>query len=86
MLENYFANQSPENSIGRIKLAPGQRNGKKTLIMELVCESNFEDNSATNTGFISNWFDKAHSRLRAQFEAIATDQLRAIMGERKEIG
>lgn len=86
VLENHFANQSPENSIGRIKLTPGQRDGRKSLIMQLVCEANFDDKSATDIQFIHTWFDEAHSSLRKQFEAIATDELRAVMGDRKEIG
>lgn len=85
VLENIFANQSPENSTGRIKFSPGERDGRKSMIMELICESSFDDRSATSLDFISSWFDEAHHRLRAQFESIATDNLKAVMGERRAI-
>jgi uncharacterized protein (TIGR04255 family) len=85
ILENVFQNKTPVNSTGRMKLSPGQRDGKTAAIMELQCDSRYSDKSASNPTFISEWFAEAHKRLRKQFETIKTDELEAQMGKKKDI-
>lgn len=85
LLENRFLNATPEGSSGTLKLSPGQKNNKSALIMELVCESIFVDNSATDCSFLKKWFDEAHNQLRIQFDTLATQELKDLMGKQRKI-
>ena len=86
IVESRFQNKSPEGAAGNIKLSPGRINGQDAAVLELQCESRYPDKSATDIGFIKKWFNEAHQTLRSQFENIATDELKEIMGERVDIG
>lgn len=85
LIESYFSNLSPDGSYGKIKLTPGKMNNIDALIMELHCESGFPDHSAPESEFVKAWFDEAHHRLHQQFEGLATDALRTVMGCKKEV-
>lgn len=84
--DSQFINRLPEGSLGRIKVSPAKLNKRDAAILELHCESRFQDRTATSTEYIGKWFDDAHQTLRLQFESLATEELVAIMGKRIEIG
>jgi uncharacterized protein (TIGR04255 family) len=84
--ESRFENRSPEGSQANIKLSPGTVRGREAAILELRCESKYEDRRATDVNFMKTWFAEAHQTLHAQFEDLSTDDLKLVMGERTEIG
>lgn len=84
--DNQFVNSSPSGALGRIKVSPAKLNGRDAAILELHCDSRFEDKSATSREYIVDWFNKAHASLRQQFDRLATEELRTVMGKKVEIG
>lgn len=85
LLETRFQIETPRNSNGIIKIAPGKINDADSLILEMHCESAMNFQTKMDRANIKQWFSQAHRCLHDQFEAITTPQLKSLMGERKEI-
>lgn len=84
-LENRFSNKSPQGSQGRTKILPAKVGGVDAAVLELHCEQQFDDRSATDANRINEWFDASHQTLRAQFGLITTPELKKTFGNKKEI-
>ena len=85
LLEYRFLNTEPRNSIGLVRVAPGTVNGASALVMELHCESKFEQGKSTGVEQVKSWFEGAHDCISLNFDALATQDLKAKMGERREV-
>lgn len=85
LLENRFQNIVPDGSAGKVKLAPGQINNRSALIMELHCESQYNDDNTIQPQAVKDWFAEAHQCLHSQFETLTTPALKKLMGEKREI-
>ncbi len=84
ILETHFSNTTPDGSSGKMKITPGKKDNIDALIMELHCDSIFQNKSATNQDSIKNWFDQAHQGLREQFDALTTPDLKILMQNKQE--
>ncbi len=85
VLESRFVCTNPPGSLGLLKLAPGRVNDKNALIMEMQCEAQLSDRTSNDLHTIKSWFREAHSSLHQQFDSLATEELKRIMGSKKEI-
>ena len=80
-----FLNDSPDGSIGGIKVAPGKFNDEDALIMEMYCESSFEDESFVSADNVKKWFQDAHRCLSNQFNIVVTPELKSKFGQKRSI-
>ncbi|MEL6728867.1 MAG: TIGR04255 family protein [Pseudomonadota bacterium] len=76
-----FINQSPSNSTGGFKLAPGTSNGRNAAILEHRCDTEFADPVLIDPAFILNWFNEAHETMRNQFLELSKNGLIDLMGK-----
>ena len=73
----------PDNSTLEISITGGQRDGiDATIGIFSVIKPSVNRNPEHN--YLSNWFDKAHDSLSNTFDAIVTDNVKEVMGYRKD--
>ncbi len=81
-IEARYHNAEPNCSHGRLKVYPGKIAGSNALIMELHCESLYENPEFITLSFATNWFEEAHKSLRDQFHCLVAPEL-AVMFRRE---
>jgi uncharacterized protein (TIGR04255 family) len=83
--DSRFLNKSPVGSSTRIKINPGQADGKNAVVVEFHCDALANDDMQTAEG-LSSWFDQAHDALHIAFEGTVSSELKAKFGDLVEVG
>lgn len=79
-----FPNKTPQGSTTRIKINPGQSNGKDVAVCEFHCDGIAEPKMQSPGGLLA-WFNEAHQALHLAFEASISEDLKSRFGKLVEV-
>jgi len=79
-----FAVKSPIGSTARVRIAPGQSDGRDAVILELHCDGAMPGGYQSEEILLS-WYDEAHATLHVLFDKTTSTELKEKFGNILEI-
>ena len=81
-----FPVREPANTTGSIQVGTGQANNEPAVLATFKLQLQDPKSIELDRGVLARWYSDAHKTVRNMFQGVTSDELKELMGPRKEIG